>query len=104
VTLAELLASIVLEMPDVTVMTDRVGAVTWSRRDRLFATLSADGSTVSFALDPAVAAAAARTPDVALSSRGSGWVDFTPGELDEHAADRAAAWFASAHRRLAPRD
>ena len=103
-TLGELLATIALEMPDVTDSTDRVGAVTWSSRDRLFATLSADGGTASFALDPAVAAAAARTPDVAPSSRGPGWVDFTPVELDDHAADRAAAWFASAHRRLAPRD
>jgi len=104
VTLGELLASIALELPDVRAATDAVGAVTWSRRERPFASLSADGATASFALDPAVAAAATRTPDVAPSSRGSGWVDFTPTELDDHAADRSGAWFASAHRRLAPKD
>ena len=53
-----------------------------------------------FALDPPVASAAARTPDVSPSPRGPGWVRFGPGVLDDHAADRATAWFASAHRRL----
>ena len=104
VTLAELLGPIALELADVAASSDAVGGVTWSRGERPFATLSADGATASFALDSAVAAAATRTPDVALSSRGSGWVDFTPAELDDHAADRAGAWFASAHRRLAPKD
>lgn len=103
-TLDELLAAIALELPAVTSATDSLGAVTWSRGGKPFATLSADGATASFALDDAVAAAAARTPDVAGSSRGAGWVDFTPAELDDHAADRAGAWFASAHRRLGPRD
>ena len=103
-TLSELLRSIALELPDLDSTTDSLGAVSWSRRERPFATLSADGATASFALDAPVAAAATRTPDVALSSRGSGWVDFTPAELDDHAVDRAGAWFASAHRRLAPRD
>jgi hypothetical protein len=104
VTLDELLAAIALELPDVTAATDGLGAVTWSRGRKAFATLSADGATASFALDDAVAAAATRTPDVAPSSRGPGWVDFTPAELDDHAADRAGAWFASAHRRLGPKD
>jgi len=104
VTLDELLAAIALELPDVTTATDEPGTVTWSRGGKAFATLSADGATASFALDAAVAAAAARTPDVAPSSRGPGWVDFTPAELDDHAADRAGAWFGSAHRRLGPKD
>ena len=103
-TLGELLGAVALEIPDVTSATDTLGAVTWSRRDRAFSMLSADGATASFALDVAVAAAATRTPDVAVSSRGEGWVDFTPAELDDHALDRAGAWFASAHRLLAPRD
>jgi hypothetical protein len=80
------------------------GAITWSRTGSLFATVSADGSVAGFALDPAVAAAAARTPDVSPSSRGPGWVAFAPADLDDHAADRAVAWFASAHRRLGLRD
>jgi hypothetical protein len=104
VTLGELLAAIALDLPDATSTTDAAGTVTWSRGGKAFATLSADGATATFALDGAVAAAAARTPDVAPSSRGPGWVDFTPAQLDDHAADRAGAWFASAHRRLEPKD
>ena len=80
------------------------GSITWSRGGRAFAILVADGSAAEFALDPAVAAAAARTPDVSPSSRGPGWVTFTPEVLDDHAADRAAAWLASAHRRTEPRN
>ena len=76
------------------------GSTTWSRGGRPFAMVAADGSSAEFALDPAVADAAARTPDVTPASRGIGWVSFAPAELDEHAADRAVAWLASAHRRL----
>jgi hypothetical protein len=80
------------------------GSLTWVRTGRVFAAVSADGSSAEFALDPAVAAAAARTPDVATSKRGPGWVVFTPDDLDDHAADRAVAWLASAHRRAEPRN
>ena len=76
------------------------GSTTWSRGGRPFAVAAANDSSAEFALDPAVADAAARTPDVTLSSRGPGWVAFAPVELDDHAADRAVAWLASAHRRL----
>ena len=74
---------------------------TWSRGGRPFA-IACRRRVVppNSRLDPAVADAAARTPDVTLSSRGPGWVTFTPAELDDHAADRAVAWLASAHRRL----
>ncbi|MEO8571458.1 MAG: hypothetical protein ABI553_07125 [Chloroflexota bacterium] len=80
------------------------GEVTWMRGGRAFAAASADGSVAEFALDPAVADAATRTPDVTGSARGPGWVAFAPADLDDHAADRAVAWFASAHRRLEPRN
>ena len=103
-TLRELLEETALGLDDASVTTDDVGALTWSRRGRPFAALSAEGSVASFGLDPAVAAAAIRTPDTTDSPRGAGWVDFAPDELDDHAADRAEAWFESAHRRLAPRD
>jgi len=103
-TLRELLEAAGLGLEDVNATTDDVGAVTWSRRGRAFATLSADGSVASFGLDPAVAAAAIRTPDTTDSPRGTGWVDFAPDVLDDHGADRAEAWFESAHRRLTPRD
>ena len=76
------------------------GSMTWSRGEQVFATLSADGSTASFLLDPLVAGAAARTPDVRASARGRGWVEMSPRVVDGHAADRAGAWFLSAYRRL----
>ncbi len=76
------------------------GSVTWSRGDQVFAALSADGTTASFLLDPLVAGAATRTPDVRPSSRGRGWVEMQLRVVDGHAADRAGAWFLSAHRRL----
>ena len=87
-----------LEGVDAAVTPD--GTRTWSRAGRPFSTVSADGSVAEFALDPAVAAAAIRTPDTSPSARGAGWVRFAPADLDDHAADRATAWFASAYRRL----
>ena len=88
------------DLPGVLVAAAPDGAMTWSVGGQAFAALSAEGSSAEFALDPRVAAAAARTPDVDLSPRGLGWVLFGPSTLDDHAADRATAWFASAHRRL----
>jgi len=82
----------------------RDGEVTWMRGGRAFATVAADGAIAGFALEPAVADAATRTPDVTRSDRGTGWVAFAPAELDDHAADRALAWFASAYRRMEPRN
>jgi len=76
------------------------GTVTWSRGDQLFAMVSADGRTASFLLDPLIAGAAARTPDVRPSPRGRGWVDLSPPAVDGHVADRAGAWFLSGYRRL----
>lgn len=80
------------------------GSVAWTRAGRTFAVVSANGSVAEFALDPAVADAASRTPDVTPSDRGPGWVRFAPIDIDDHAADRAVAWLASAHRRLEPRN
>jgi hypothetical protein len=91
-------------LPGVAVASLPDGAVSWARDGRSFAFLSSDGSTAEFALDDAVAAAATRTPDVTPSGRGSGWVAFRPAALDDHAVDRAVAWFASAYRRLGPRN
>jgi hypothetical protein len=104
VTLADLLIDHALQLPGVEAASADDGALLWSRAGRPFAALSTDGTTAEFALDPAVATAAIRTPDVAASGRGPGWVAFRPSELDEHAADRAVAWFTSAHRRIGPRD
>ena len=103
-TLNDLLAEAAGHLDDVETTLAPDGAITWSRGGRPFAGLTVDGATAEFALDPAVAAAATRTPDVEPSSRGASWVAFAPADLDDHAADRAVAWFASAHRRLGPRD
>jgi hypothetical protein len=103
-TLAELLEASAGDLTGTTASTGPDGATTWSRGGRVFAALSADGSVASFCLDPVVASAAGRTPDVRPSDRGSGWVDFAPTELDGHASDRAVAWLASAHRRSGLRD
>jgi hypothetical protein len=74
------------------------GGVEWTRGGRPFAYVAANGGA-EFLLDERVAAAAIRTPDTIASSRGTGWVRFSPAELDAHGIDRAAAWFQSAYRR-----
>jgi len=99
-TLREVLDAAAAETPGVEASADGGGASTWSIGGTVFATLSADGSTASFLLDPIVANAAARTPDVQRSPRGPGWVHMAPRVVDGHAADRARAWFLSGHRRL----
>ena len=99
-TLREVLEAAVGETPGVDVGTSDDGGTSWSIGGPVFAILSADGSAASFLLDPIVANAAARTPDVQRSSRGPGWVDMAPRVVDGHAADRARAWFLSGHRRL----
>lgn len=78
--------------------TSGVDGIEWTRRGRLFAALS-DGGVAEFLLDRHVAAAASQTPDTVVSSRGAGWVRFSPESLDDHGMDRASAWFASAYRR-----
>jgi hypothetical protein len=103
-TLGELLAEEALVLAGVEARRSSDGEITWSRGGRPFAVLAADGSSAEFGLDAAVGAAAVRTPDVAVSGRGPGWVTFAPAVLDDHGADRAAAWFASAWRRLEPRN
>jgi hypothetical protein len=100
VSLRAILDGAAADLPGVLVVAAPDGTMTWSLGGQAFAALSGEGSSAEFALDPRVAAAASRTPDVDLSPRGPGWVLFRPSTLDDHAADRATAWFASAHRRL----
>lgn len=99
-TLREILDQAAAGLPDALAHPEPDGSVQWSVRDRVFAILSADGATASFLLDPIVAGAATRTPDVTRSDRGPGWVDLRPRAVDGHVADRAGAWFLSGHRRL----
>ena len=94
--LPAVVAEIVVDLPESRSVSDR-GVVTWSRNGRAFATLGPKGVEIS--LDQAIAAAAARTPDTALSARGPEWILFNPGELDEHALDRLRAWLELAYRR-----
>ena len=96
--LAELLASLAAGLPDAG-STRTLGRVEWSRAGVAFAILAGDG--VDLRLDPAVAAAALRTPDTRASARGLPWIQFAPRELDDHAVDRATAWFGLAYRRAA---
>jgi hypothetical protein len=99
VTLREVLVGEAAGLEEMTSESGEPGDETlWSRGGTLFAVLRGDGLAAEFKLDAAVAAAATRTPDVASSSRGQGWVTFQPISLDAHAADRAKAWLASAYR------
>jgi hypothetical protein len=75
------------------------GGTAWAVDDIVFTVLSPDASSAAFRLDPVLAGAAARTPDVSASSRGPGWIDFAPAVVDGHAIDRATAWFGAAARR-----
>jgi hypothetical protein len=99
-TLRKVLEAAAVDAPDSAVSTATDGTTSWSVRGTVFAEVSGDGMAAYFLLDPIVAGAAARTPDVARSARGAGWVEMRPRLVDGHAADRAGAWFLSGHRRL----
>jgi hypothetical protein len=94
-TLAALLDDLAGEFADV-VRSERPDAVTYEIAGRPFATLT--GARAEFRLRPEIAAAAARTPDARLSERGNEWVAFEPRDVDQHAIDRAQAWFELGHR------
>ena len=100
-TLFEVLVESAAETPDAERVDAPDGSIAWSVGGTPFALLSGEGSVASFLLDPTVAAAAVRTPDARASSRGPGWVELQPAEVDEHAADRANAWFIFAYGRRA---
>ena len=72
-------------------------AVTYLVRGTPFAVLMPD--VLEVALDPAVAKAALKTGNTISSSRGTGWIAFTPETIDRFALDRAEAWIRSAYRR-----
>jgi hypothetical protein len=72
----------------------------WARGHQVFAVF--DGSGVELRLDIPIAAAALKTPDTTVSTRGPDWVSFAPKTLDGHAIDRLTAWFALGYRRAEP--
>ena len=96
--LAALLPEVAGELPGVTAVAAADGSTEFRVGERAVVVLELDGSA-SFRLDPAVAAAARRTPDTGASERGAEWVRFSPTALDPHGVDRARAWFESAARR-----
>ena len=97
-TLDERVEAVIEELEGVT--RERDGeSVAYAVGGRVFAILMPD--LLEVALDPAVAAAALRTPDTLTSSRGRGWLAFTPDGIDRYALDRAEAWVRLAHRRAA---
>jgi hypothetical protein len=99
VTLADLLTEAAEDLAGVSATIETAGGVLWDRTGRPFAAAGVDGASAEFRLDPAVAAAALRTPDTGPSRRGADWIRFAPTDLDDHAIDRAKAWFGSAWRR-----
>jgi hypothetical protein len=74
-------------------------SVTYLAGGTPFAVLMPD--VLEVALDPTVAKAALKTGNTIASSRGAGWIAFTPETIDRFALDRAEAWIRSAHRRVA---
>lgn len=100
-TLREVLTDAATGVVDDVVAADHDGGTSWSAAGVVFAGLDRAGTSASFRLDPVLAGAARRTPDVGSSPGGPEWVTFRPSVLDGHAADRAAAWFVAALRRVA---
>ncbi len=86
-TLRELLADAAGQLDGIATDLEPDGTVTWSRAGRLFASVDPGGVVAEFALDPAVAAAAARTPDVRLSGI---WDAIGPDQQRFMEADLAA--------------
>ena len=97
-TLDEVLASAADDLDGVSPSADATGT-TWSIEGVVFAAIARE--TAEFRLDAAVIGAALRTPDTRPSPRGPDWIAFAPLVLDDHAVDRAEAWFLSAARRAA---
>lgn len=94
--LDERVEAVIEDLDDVTRARDGE-SVRFSVGSRLFAVLMED--VLEIALDPVVAKAALKTRDTMASSRGGGWIAFTPDGVDRFALDRAEAWIRSAYRR-----
>jgi len=93
-------AEVIVDLPESRSQSTE-GVVAWSRAGIEFAALGPNG--IEIRLDPAIAAAASRTPDTAPSSRGQDWVRFNPSEIDGHALDRLRAWLELGYRRAGER-
>ena len=95
--LNELFDDLAQQLGAVDVVAAGDGSTEYRRGPRTYAVVNADGSA-EVRLHPEVAEAAGRTPSTFGSPRGHDWVRFAPPELEQHALDRAEAWFLSAWR------
>ena len=95
--LAELVAAAATGDVDVEAMPEG-DATVYAIGDSMIARV--EGRTAEFRLRPAVAAAAARTPEASPSPRGPEWVAFSPTTFDRFTRDRIEAWFEFATRQV----
>jgi hypothetical protein len=100
-TMTDLLDDLAADFPDVQRRSGPAG-VEFVTGEMAFAAVAGDGA--QFRLRPEIVAAAVRTSDAAVSSRGRAWVSFRPRRLDQYALDRAQAWFELGHRLAAEGD
>jgi hypothetical protein len=97
--LADLAASVVAELGEVTVAGD--GGVTVYRRGAtVFARATIDALELRLPED--IAEAALRTPDTLAVPGQPGWVRFVPNDTERHVIDRATAWLQTAWRHAGP--
>jgi hypothetical protein len=93
--LADLAATVVVELDDVTVTGDG-GVTVYSRGDTVFARATVEALELRLPED--IAEAALRTPDTLPVPGQTGWVRFVPSDGERHVIDRAAAWLQTAWR------
>ncbi|HUP83753.1 MAG TPA: hypothetical protein VM284_06155 [Candidatus Limnocylindria bacterium] len=91
--LGDLLAELLDETPEVELSATRE----YAHNGVAFAHRTGE-ETIDLRLGDEIGEAALRTPDTHPSSRGRGWVAFTPRDWDDMAVDRLKAWFRVAWR------
>lgn len=91
--LGDLLAELLDEMPDVDVSATRE----YAYNGTAFAHRTGEES-IDLRLGPEIGEAALRTPDTSASDRGHDWVSFSPKVWDDMSVDRLRAWFRVAWR------
>lgn len=91
--LGDLLAELLDEMPDVDLSATRE----YAHKGIAFAHRT-DEESIDLRLGPEIGEAALRTPDTQASNRGHDWVSFNPKVWDDMSVDRLRAWFRVAWR------
>jgi hypothetical protein len=95
--LAALCAELTAELDEVAASADGEG-VAYSRHGAVFTRVF--GPALEVRLPADIAEAALRTPDTSAADE-PGWVRFAPKSDEQHATDRAEAWFVTAWRHAA---